>query len=213
MFDGKIFGVGFHKTGTTSLHIFLKLLGYHGVHWPNNIKGVHYEKLCLPQLHDTNQIVDILMPVFTQFETFTDVPIPALYRELDYHFPGSRFILFERNSDDWWESISKHWHLHDNARILDPYEYLQYNYEANTPLNEITMNSRIEVLQRYNDHIERVKDYFHGRSDAFLTVTMDEPDKAKIIAEFLQSSEVPVFPKVRRSSPSGPPSLRIKQWR
>ena len=209
LFDGKVFGVGFHKTGTTSLHIFLKLMGYHGIHWPDRVKGVHYQKLCIPKLHDAKQIVDVLLPVFSQYETFTDVPIPALYRELDNHFSGSRFILVERNNEDWWESMIKHWHLQKKEkRILDPYEYLQYNYGETVPLSEITMDSKKEVIQRYNNHIERVKDYFHGRLDTFLAISIADPDKAKKIAEFLQSSEVPIYPKLSRTSSSGPPSLR-----
>ncbi len=208
-FNGKIFGVGFHKTGTTSLHIFLKLLGYHGTHWPDRVKGVHYQKLCAPQLHDTKLVIEILMPVFSQFETFCDVPIPALYQELDDRFPDSRFILMERNAEEWWASLVKHWHLVEKQkRILDPYEYLQYNYGGSIPLYEITIDNKTEVLHRYSRHLERVKDYFQGRSNAFLPVSMHDPDIAERIAAFLQFNEFPNFPKARRSSVSGPPSTK-----
>lgn len=208
MFDGKVFGIGFHKTGTTSLHVFLKILGYNGIHWPDRVQGVHYQKLCIPALHDRNRIVDILMPVFSQYETFTDVPVPALYRELDQRFPGSRFILLERESEEWWESLARHWHLSSSGkRILDPYEYLQYNYEGTAPLNRITMDSKEEILQRYKNHNERVKKYFNERTDSLLAISMDDPDKAGKIANFLQSNYIPQYPKLKRSSIGGPPSL------
>ena len=211
-FGEKIFGIGFHKTGTTSLHIFLKLLGYHGIHWPNHVKGINYQKLCIPHLHDNSRVVDILMPVFTQFETFTDLPIPGLYRELDERFPGSRFILVEREPEDWWASLINHWHLpEEGRRTLDPYEYLQYNYADETPLTEVTVDSKAGILHRYNRHLARVKTYFEGRPDALISVAMDDPEMARKLADFLQASDVPKYPRIRRSSVAGPPSL--KGWR
>lgn len=206
-FNGKVFGIGFHKTGTTSLHIFLKLMGFQGLHWPNRVNGVHYQKLCIPFLHDTAKIVEILSPLFSQYETFTDVPIPALYRELDCRFPNSRFIMIERNMGEWWESLMNHWHLKNkNKRILDPYEYLQYNYAEEKPLIEITLENKKDAILRHRRHVEKAKSYFRGRPDRFLSVSLGDPDIAKLIANFLKSSEVPGFPRIKRSSLLGPPS-------
>ena len=92
----KIFGIGFHKTGTTSLGEALKVLGYNvtGPNWINqgNIGRTHLAR-CRALSHD--------------FDAFQDNPWPLVYREMDAMWPDAKFILTMRDSQKWIESQTK----------------------------------------------------------------------------------------------------------
>jgi hypothetical protein len=80
--QSKVFGIGFHKTGTTSLARALTYLGYrftgpNGLAKPNIAKDVYQMAYSLA----------------TEFDPFQDNPWPLLYRELDERFPCSKFVL------------------------------------------------------------------------------------------------------------------------
>jgi len=93
----KVFGIGFHKTGTSSLGEALEILGYR-VAGPF---GVHDPKIGETALRRALQLVP-------EYEAFQDNPWPILFRELDTRFPGSRFILTIRETEAWLRSITRH---------------------------------------------------------------------------------------------------------
>lgn len=85
---GKVFAIGFNKTGTTSLHdIFTQLgyLSYHGTAWRNTSRPALY----------------------FFYDSFCD-GIPDDFRRLDQMFPNSKFILQVRNLDSWLDSRLEH---------------------------------------------------------------------------------------------------------
>jgi hypothetical protein len=93
----KVFGIGFHKTGTSSLAGALYTLGYNvtgyfGIHDPDIEKNVFEQAYIRANRYDAVQ----------------DTPWPVLYKELDRWFPGSKFILTVRTSDTWIMSVKKH---------------------------------------------------------------------------------------------------------
>ena len=76
----KVFCIGFHKTGTTSLELALKKLGYRvtgsfGTKDPDIAGKVH----------------DMAYAMVPEYDAFEDNPWPILYRELDERC-GSRWI-------------------------------------------------------------------------------------------------------------------------
>ena len=82
MTKAKVFCIGFHKTGTTSLELALKKLGYRvtgsfGTKDPDIAEKVH----------------EMAYAMVPEYDAFEDNPWPILYRELDERFPGSKFIL------------------------------------------------------------------------------------------------------------------------
>ena len=85
----KVFGIGFHKTAPTSLAKALSYLGYRvtGPNWVDNPNPL--EKVCKMAFELANK-----------FDAFQDNPWPILYKELDRKFPGSKFILTLRPSDE-----------------------------------------------------------------------------------------------------------------
>lgn len=93
----KIFGIGFHKTGTTSLAVAFKALGL-TVTGPNNVDD--------RDIADT--YVDIAREKSKQFDTFQDNPWPLVYREMDEMWPEAKFILTTRDPDRWVKSQVDH---------------------------------------------------------------------------------------------------------
>lgn len=89
----KIFGIGMPKTGTSSLNKALEILGFRSCHYPSDPTTV-------AELRDGNYKLSILQ----KFDALTDVPIPAIFAQLDSNWPDSKFILTVRDLDSWLES-------------------------------------------------------------------------------------------------------------
>ena len=101
----KIFGIGFQKTGTSSLNRALALLGFNaaGGIRINHPKGVAIE----PPL-TKEKILPIALAQAVEADAFSDNPWPLLIRELDTEFPGAKFILTQRDPDRWLASMVRH---------------------------------------------------------------------------------------------------------
>ena len=83
----KIFGVGLARTGTTSLHEAMLLLGH--VSAPDSLPLLDGIDLDFLRAHDA----------------FFDNPIPFRYQALDTVCPNSKWIVTQRPVDDWLASI------------------------------------------------------------------------------------------------------------
>ena len=93
----RVFCIGWHKTGTSSLGHALVQLGY-------SVLGCR-----LDMVHPLRQDdLEAVLGLAGQFDALQDVPWAALYRELDQAFPGSRFILTEREEQSWLRSALRH---------------------------------------------------------------------------------------------------------
>lgn len=86
--ERKVFGLGLARTGTTSLHRAMGLLGL--VSAPDSIPLLDSVDLDFLARHDA----------------FFDNPIPFRYEALDTVCPGSRWIVTQRPVDDWIDSMS-----------------------------------------------------------------------------------------------------------
>lgn len=86
-FSGKIFCVGFCRTGTTSLHEAFCVLGLRSRHFPFSLVD--------------NPFGDEL----TQADAFSDFPIPFFFKLYAERFPEARFILTTRSDESWLGSM------------------------------------------------------------------------------------------------------------
>src|SRR6266550_8959585 len=93
----KVFGVGFHKTGTTSLAQALSYLGYR-VTGPNGVNNPYIGK----------DVLAITLDLANRFDAFQDNPWPIVFKELDEQFPHSKFILTVRPTEEWIRSVVSH---------------------------------------------------------------------------------------------------------
>lgn len=85
---GKVYAIGFNKTGTTSLHDIFTDFGYHSFH------GTVWRRTRFPLIHFF-------------YDAFCD-GVPDDFRKLDRIFPKSKFILQVRNLDEWLDSRLEH---------------------------------------------------------------------------------------------------------
>lgn len=104
--EEKVFGIGFSKTGTTSLAAALEHLGYLTAHYVNDF---------------THEILTIEDAFF--FDALTDSPMCAYVETFFHTFPNSKFIYTTRPVEDWEGSLSAHLRRYsgtsDFARLRD----------------------------------------------------------------------------------------------
>lgn len=158
----KVFGIGFHKTGTKSLGGALQILGYR-VTGPFGVRDQNIQRVALARA----------LELADHFDAFQDNPWAVLYRELDEHFPGSKFILTVRPAQSWIQSVVRHF----GARLTPMREWI---YGAGSPLG----NEEV-YLRRYERHNEEVSAYFHERPGDLLTLAITEGEGWEKLCPFL----------------------------
>jgi hypothetical protein len=149
----KIFGIGFQKTGTSSLNRALRILGYNaaGGIRINHPKGVTIE----PPL-TKGKVLPVALARVGAADAFSDNPWPLLFRELDAAFPGSKFVLTHREPDLWLASMLRHF----GDR---PSDVMQWIYGVPCPKGH-----EVRCLHVYMGHNDAVRAHFAGRPDDLL---------------------------------------------
>lgn len=171
----RIFGIGMHKTATTSLDSALKILGYRTAHWESGT----WAKQVWQEMKTVGKSVAL-----EQFYAASDIPISMLYRELDKGYPGSKFILTVRSEEGWLLSVKRHWSYEYNRFRADwdrwPVSnqmhkeiYGQANYDA------------LVMLARYRRHNAEVREYFNNRTNDLLVMDMEHGAGWKELCGFL----------------------------
>jgi hypothetical protein len=160
----KVFCIGFHKTGTTSLERALEKLGY-------RVRGSFGTRD--PDI--ASKVLDMAIAMVDDYDAFEDNPWPILYRELDERFPGSRFILTRRPADAWIRSQVK-----DFARTETPMRRWIYGEDAGCPEgNEDT------YVARYERHNREVLEYFRDRPSDLLVIDLPGDSGWEKLCNFL----------------------------
>lgn len=159
----RIFGIGLHKTATSSLHAALETLGYESAHWESGAWA--------RDVYDEITIGGV-SPTLEKFYALSDLPINVLYKELDRAYPGSKFILTIRDEIDWLRSVRDHF------SPLNPHRWEWDVYPFNNKIHRViygrTDFEAVTFLQRYRQHNAEVLDYFKNRPDDLLV--MHKPD-------------------------------------
>ncbi len=187
----KIFCIGLNKTGTTSLEAALKELGFI---MGNQRRG----ELLLEEWK--NRDFKKLFKLCRTAQAFQDAPFsyPDTYKYLDKEFPGSKFILTLRDSDEqWYNSItrfhSKIWA--DGKRIPTKEDLMNatYRYKGkpwegnralfNTPEDE--PYKKDVLLEYYNKHNEDVLSFFKGREGDLLVLNVADDTAYNKLCEFI----------------------------
>ena len=182
----KVFCIGFHKTGTTSLAVALKQLGYR-VTGPNATKD--------PDI--ATKVHDLADRLSQEYDAFQDNPWPVLYQDMDRRWPGSKFILTERPAEAWIRSQVKDFGLrHTPMR--------QWIYGAGCPEG----NEAVYVA-RYERHNREVRDYFRERPNDLLLLDLPSGHGWPELCGFL-GLNVPSapFPHANKASLS----RKVKNW-
>ena len=173
----KVFGIGFHKTGTSTLGRALRTLGYRVQ------KGRafnHPGKVFIPEPVTIGKIWDSVQALIPLYAAFEDNPWPLLYREIDAACPGSKFIFTFREPDRWLKSASRYFSNRNNATLDLIYGQRRFRIADNESL----------ALARYEQHNAEIRDYFRNRPHDILEWNLEAEPSWEPLCRFL-NSDVP----------------------
>ncbi len=147
----KVFCIGFHKTGTTTMKEALELLGYR-VTGPNDTRD--------PDI--ARKLDGLVEALSRKYDAFQDNPWPLVYERMDGLYPGSKFILTVRDEDKWYSSNLKHF-----GTEATPMRELIYGKGNGFPEGHEAL-----YKERMRRHNREVAAYFAGRPEDLLTVEL-----------------------------------------
>jgi hypothetical protein len=166
----KVFGIGFHKTGTSSLRTALQHLGYR-VAGPNGVDDPDIAANALP----------MALRIARRHDAFQDNPWPILFREMDRAFPGSRFVCTLRPAEAWIRSAVEHFGAEETPMR-------RWIYGVGAPLGNEDV-----YLRRYERHYREVREYFAARPRDILYLPITEGAGWPELCAFL-GKDVPAIP-------------------
>jgi hypothetical protein len=170
----RVFGIGLHKTATTSLHKAFEILGLSSAHW----KNAHWAKKIWTEMASLQG-----SRTLEQFYCLSDLPFPVLYEQLDVAYPNSKFILTVRDEGDWIRSVRNHWS--DVNKFKKQWDTDPFTHKIHRELyGQKGFNYEV-FLQRYRKHNLEVAKYFEHRPDDFLLMDMDHDNKWEKLCPFL----------------------------
>lgn len=164
----KIFGIGWAKTGTTTLGHCLEVLGHRH-------QG---QRLDLVDDLATGDLSRILA-VAAEADAFEDWPWILAYRQLDAAFPGSRFILTVRDPQRWLRSYRNM--LEQPGIVTEELNRIR-RLLYGLPFPDVTAE---QLLDRYRRHNDEVVDYFSSRPGDLLVVDWERGDGWPSVCGFL----------------------------
>lgn len=202
----KVFGIGAHKTGTTSLATVFRLCGLAvGDQAEGELAGYSARR------GDFRKLVDYVQKA----EAFQDSPFAdgAVYANLDALFPGSKFILTVRPAEDWFRSFSrftaKRYGVPEGGAITrthveaDDYLFPDYvlethasSYLASPPDYSGAAAAELDIawdklfdrdhyIACYERRNAAIRDYFKHRPDQLLEIDVTAESKIDRFAAFL----------------------------
>jgi hypothetical protein len=158
----KVIGAGFGRTGTRSLKTALEELGFD--------KCYHMEEVMKNPSHLKHwaEIMDGRSPdwesLFHGYQSATDWPAAAYYRDLMAVYPDAKVILTVRDPESWHTSIMNT--LYQASRKFRRYTRIVPSlHQFLTSMEKVvwqgTFHNRVEdklyAMQVFNRHIEEVK--------------------------------------------------------
>ncbi|WP_373528649.1 sulfotransferase family protein [Nostoc sp.] len=172
----KIFGIGLSKTGTSSLHNALELLGYSSVHFP------------------------LTWAAFDSHDAASDLPVACRFKELDERYPGSKFILTIRDMRGWLQSCADHFGHRVKLEQFPVQLRVIFMWHRQQVFGTVGYDP-VLFEEAYLRHLEHVQQYFLSRPQDLLVLNICVGEGWKKLCPFLGYPilEVP-FPHSNRAS-------------
>lgn len=189
----KVFVLGFHKSGTTSLGKALQILGYKVC---GSLKeGYDYKHHKNPKEYIFSRAEHQLL----KFEAFQDTPWFLFYKELYEVYPNANYILTIRPEDKWLNSVQKHF---KNSKF--PFHDLIYDTSDSIFNGEHYKNV-------YNEHNKNVIEFFQGKKN--FKILNVENAEWKDLGEFLEmSTPKGKFPHANKAKYRGSVESKIRLY-
>lgn len=174
----KVFGIGFHKTGTTTLDLALKELGY-------NTCPVRTDLVKSLSKND----FEPMLAVAREFDAFQDNPWPMLYKKVYEEFPNSKFVLTLRSEAKWMASILNSF----GGKSTAMREWVYGKGNGDPEQNESVF------LEKYRHHNEEVLEFFQDKKDTLLVIDWEATNGWTELCSFLNKAIPAVeFPHANR---------------
>lgn len=197
----KIFCIGYHKTGTTTLETVLRLYGY-------NVPNQQQQEIRLTK-STFNTNYDELTSFCSNYDAFQDMPFSQglTYVAADAIFPNSKFILSERPANSWYKSMCK---FHEKTNklddiskltetdILEKFTYLYPGYahsnrerllssfeNNSTKVNWDKLYDADWYIDTYTRRNEEIKRYFMKAPEKLLIIDVTQEKTTEKICHFL----------------------------
>ena len=189
----KIFGVGFHKTGTSSLHRAFGMLGYRAIHGDGtgSKHGGDEGVSLIRQI----QSGDYDLATLSLYDAFTDNPYFTIWRQLAEKFPEAKFILTERDEAEWLNSCVRYY----RGRRTRPMREWMFGEHADPSANEAAAQA---WLTAYQNHNRSIREYFSSQPDRLLVMNVMKGDGWGKLCPFLGRA-IPraAFPHANQTKP------------
>jgi hypothetical protein len=179
----KIFGVGLPRTGTTSLHVALLMLGIPSIHRPIEMAApLFFNSLAVEQLQ--------------HYDGYTDLPIPIYYRELHKLCPDALFVLTHRGEEAWLTSIENFF----SSRSQSSPQTATRDMMRFALFGTVSFN-RDRFRRVFRQHNSEVQEYFKSMPSSLLCLDVSEDRAWRSLTDFigLEGEKNREFPKI--SSP------------
>jgi hypothetical protein len=165
----KVFGIGWAKTGTTTLGRCFEILGF------------DHQSQRLDLVNDIARgDFTRIMALAAKKQAFEDWPWILLYRELDRAFPGSRFILTGRDPGRWLGSYQNMLRSQGKAsEEMNEIRRILYGL----PFPHVTEQDLIARFQRHNNEVLA---YFRNRPECLLCADWEKGHGWKELCGFLR---------------------------
>ncbi|WP_143544379.1 sulfotransferase family protein [Salinimicrobium sediminis] len=174
----KVFVIGFHKTGTTSLETALENLGYRVYGGDKN----------LLKFDDSKDLKEYIHRALQDWDAVQDMPWPLFYKELHDLYPDAKFIMTLRETEGWINSVVRHW-----GSIRVPLHRKIYNVPCAEGFEET-------YKRIYTGHNKKVLDFFQNKPN-FLVMEQGKNFDYKTLCDFLSLGIPPEeFPHSRKNT-------------
>lgn len=180
----KVFGVGLHKSGTSSLRIALEELGY-------RVCGPNRQLLRAIRKGDYSSVDGIV----SCFDAFEDLPWPLIFKYLFERYGNSaKFVLTTRiSAERWFASIESH--ARTSGPLSDTWRLV---YDTYRPFGRME-----QYIRKYISHNTQVREFFseRGAGDRLLELCFERGDGWVKLCEFLGEPvpDIP-FPHTNRAA-------------
>ncbi|WP_179005964.1 sulfotransferase family protein [Winogradskyella forsetii] len=192
----KVFVIGFHKTGTSSMGRALQLLGYRVC---GSLKeGIDLDKI---KIAPKSFLLKNTHGVLETYDAFQDTPWFLMYKELYYTFPNAKFILTIRDEDQWIKSVQKHFGKNS-------FQYHDYIYKS----NDAFANEK-HYREIYNKHNIACKAFFSENKKNLLVIDLQKDvNKWELMCNYLNVKQPIVnFPYANKANYSSKWSSKLKK--
>jgi hypothetical protein len=183
-YDGKIFGIGFYKTGTTTLFEALRGLGYNTINGdtPGSYPGADDGATLIRQIDGG----DFRLPTFELFDAFTDNPYFSIWCPIYNLYPEAKYILTVRDEDEWIASCVNFL----RNRRLRPMRVWMFGKHADPSASEA---SRQAWLDAFRAHNAAIREHFRTRPGQYFELDPTREPGWDRLCEFL-GAPVPAQP-------------------